>query len=53
MSKKFSFGTLSAKPYIKYWRVKDSETTTDSYGRMWIEPKNHSTEVGFALTVNF
>lgn len=53
VSKKFDFGSISAKPYIKYWRIKDSEITYDSYGNGWIEPKNRSTEIGVALTINF
>lgn len=53
VSKKFGSFSVAAKPYIKYWNIKDSETTTDSYGRVWIEPKNRSTEIGLGLIVNF
>jgi hypothetical protein len=53
VSKKFTSWSVSFGPYVKYWKIKDSQVTTDSYGRGWIEPRNHSTEIGGALTVNF
>ncbi|WP_051345908.1 hypothetical protein [Thermodesulfovibrio yellowstonii] len=53
VSKNFKTWAVSAKPYIKYWNIKDSEVTVDSAGRAWIEPRNHSTEVGLGVTINF
>lgn len=53
VDRKFTGWSVSFGPYIKYWKVKDSEVTADSYGRHWIEPKNHSTEIGGALAINF
>lgn len=40
-------------PFIRYWKIKDSETTTDPAGRTWIEPKNHSTEIGIKFALEF
>lgn len=53
VEKKFGSWGLSFGPYVKYWNIKDSEVATDSFGRQWIEPKNRSTEIGGALTINF
>ncbi|WP_353684556.1 hypothetical protein V4D30_01835 [Thermodesulfovibrio sp. 3907-1M] len=53
VEKKFTSWGLSFGPYVKYWNVKDSEVAYDSLGRGWLEPRNHSTEVGGALTVSF
>ena len=41
------------EPFVKYWKIKDSKTTTDPIGRTWIEPKNNSTEIGCRLAVKF
>ncbi|MGB9811966.1 MAG: hypothetical protein ACPLSN_09745, partial [Dictyoglomus turgidum] len=53
VEKKFTGWAVSFGPYVKYWKIKDSEVTYDSLGRGWIEPHNHSTEVGGTVTVNF
>ncbi|WP_353686019.1 hypothetical protein [Thermodesulfovibrio sp. 3462-1] len=53
VEKKFTGWAVSFGPYVKYWKIKDSEVTYDSLGRGWIEPRNHSTEIGSALTLNF
>lgn len=44
---------LVIEPYIRYWNIKDSKTTTDPDGTIWIEPKNNSTEIGCKLAVKF
>ncbi|MDI6891282.1 MAG: hypothetical protein QMC83_10175, partial [Thermodesulfovibrionales bacterium] len=38
-------------PFIRYWNIKDSKTTTDPAGTTWIEPKNHSTEYGINMVL--
>lgn len=53
ISKKFSSFSISAKPYIRYWNIKNSEITYDRFGNDWIEPKNNSTEIGLGLNLNF
>jgi len=53
VSKKFTGWAIEAGPYVKYWKVKDSEVTYDSLGRGWLEPRNHSTEIGGMVRVNF
>lgn len=40
-------------PFIRYWNIKDSETTTDPAGTSWIEPKNNSTEFGIKFAAKF
>jgi len=44
---------FAIEPFIRYWNIKDSETTTDPGGTPWIEPKNNSTEIGIMLAVMF
>jgi hypothetical protein len=41
------------EPFIRYWNIKDSKTTTDPTGTTWIEPKNNSTEFGIKFAVKF
>lgn len=53
LSKKFTGWSIEAGPYVKYWKIKDSETTYDSWGIGWVEPHNHSTEVGGMVMINF
>jgi len=50
-----SSGTVDfiIEPFFRYWNIEESETTQDSMGRWWVEPKNNSTEVGILFTVRF
>ena len=41
------------EPFIRYWNIKDSKTTTDPTGTTWIEPKNNSTEFGIKFALKF
>ena len=53
VSKKFTGWAIEAGPYVKYWKVKDSEVTYDSLGGGWLEPHNRSTEIGGMVIINF
>jgi len=44
---------LSGGPYVKYWKIDKSDISYDSWGREWVEPKNHSTETGAMLRISF
>ncbi|MFA4991487.1 MAG: hypothetical protein WC569_02790 [Candidatus Omnitrophota bacterium] len=57
--KKLDFGV---EPYIRYWKIKQSDVTADSViseDGLWlitsafVEPKNESTEVGVRFTLRF
>lgn len=43
----------SIEPFIRYWDIEDSETTTDAAARIWTEPKNTTTSIGIKFAVNF
>ncbi len=39
--------------FYRFWDIDDSELTTDSYGRTWIEPDNETRELGVNLSIRF
>ena len=41
------------KPFVRYWKIRDSEITTDPGGTSWIEPKNSTTEFGVQFAAKF
>ncbi len=41
------------EPFVRYWDIEDSKTTTDPGGTTWYEPKNNSTEFGVNVSVAF
>jgi hypothetical protein len=51
--RKFKSVELSGGPYVKYWKIDESDISYDSWGRGWVEPKNHSTEAGAMLRIGF
>lgn len=38
-------------PFVRYWKVKDSEITTAPDSSQWLEPENDRTQIGMALRV--
>jgi len=53
VARKFKAVELSGGPYVKYWNIKESNISYDRWGNGWVEPKNHSTEVGAMLRIGF
>lgn len=41
------------EPFIRYWNIEDSKTTTDPGGTTYWEPKNNSTELGINVSVAY
>ena len=41
------------EPFIRYWDIENSETTTDPGGTSWIEPTNTTQEIGIKFAAEF
>ncbi len=52
-SKQFQNITYSFKAFYRYWDIDDSDITTDSWGRSWIEPDNETSEYGINVSIIF
>lgn len=44
---------FAIEPFIRYWNIRDSKTTTDPIGRVWQEPKNTSKELGVIFIAEY
>ncbi|MBI4633920.1 MAG: outer membrane beta-barrel protein [Deltaproteobacteria bacterium] len=53
IQKKMREKVVTFEPFIRYWRIQDSEYTTDPAGRTWYEPLNRTTEVGIKAAIQF
>ncbi len=53
LRKKADGYSVTFEPFIRYWSIEDSETTTDPSRTTWVEPKNNTTEIGARLGVRF
>ncbi len=44
---------LQVGPFVRYWKINDSATTTDPIGNTWIEPHNTRLQYGLALQLRW
>lgn len=51
LTRHFQNASISIEPFYRYWNIDDSLVTYDSSNRGWIEPYNHSKELGVSLSV--
>lgn len=53
VSKETDTVTYSMEIFYRFWDIKDSKTTTDRWGRVWLEPENETEEFGINFTLRF
>jgi len=41
------------EPFFRYWKIEDSNYTSDPVGRIWLEPKNSSKEFGINFSAEY
>ncbi|NQT46147.1 MAG: hypothetical protein HQ593_01545, partial [Candidatus Omnitrophica bacterium] len=41
------------EPFVRFWDIEDSKTTTDPGGTRWLEPNNETMEIGAKLAAQF